>query len=98
MILQVEYSAKMEPFAAKLLLGRLIRKKIGVRVLTTDRSSSLKKLLRDVNAHLRTRKLMPIKHSFDIWHIGKLQPKKKPPDPHFFGPLCDFFCLLNFNK
>jgi hypothetical protein len=47
-----------------------------VRVLTTDRSSSLKKLLRDVNAHLRTRKLMPIKHSFDIWHIGKLQPKK----------------------
>ena len=73
MILQVEYSAKMEPFTAKLLLGRLIRKKIGVRVLTTDRSSSLKKLLRDVNAQLRTRKLVPIKHCYDIWHIGKLQ-------------------------
>jgi transposase-like protein len=69
----VEYSAKMETFAAKLLLGRLIRKKIGVRVLTTDRSSSLKKLLRDLNAQLRTRKLVPIKHCFDIWHIGKLQ-------------------------
>ena len=61
----------MEPFAAKLLLGRLCRKKIGVRVLTTDRSSSLKKLLCDVNAELRRRKMAPIKHSYDIWHFVK---------------------------
>jgi hypothetical protein len=61
----------MEPFAAKLLLGRLCRKKIGVSVLTTDRSSSLKKLLRDVNAELRRRKMAPIKHSYDIWHMVK---------------------------
>jgi hypothetical protein len=42
-----------------------------VRVLTTDRSSSLKKLLRDVNAELRRRKMAPIKHSYDIWHFVK---------------------------
>jgi transposase-like protein len=40
-----------------------------VRVLTTDSSSSLKKLLRDVNAELRRRKLAPIKHTYDVWHM-----------------------------
>jgi hypothetical protein len=61
----------MEPFATKLLLGRLCRRKIRVRVLNTDRSSSLKKLLLDVNAELRRRKLAPIKHTYDIWHMVK---------------------------
>jgi hypothetical protein len=50
--------------AAKLLLGRLCRRKIRVRVLTTDSSSSLKKLLCDVNAELRRRK-----HTYDVWHM-----------------------------
>jgi hypothetical protein len=88
-VLQVEYSAKMETFAAKHLLGRMLRKKIGIRVLTTDRSSSIKKLLRDINAELRRRKLAPIKHCFDVWHIGKLlhlpvfvfNPSPPPPPP-----------------
>jgi hypothetical protein len=58
--------------AAKLLLGRLCRRKIRVRVLTTDLSSSLKKLLRDVNAELSRRKLPPIKHMYDVWHMVKV--------------------------
>jgi hypothetical protein len=38
----VEYSSKMEPFATKKLLGDLHKKKINVRVLTTDRSGAIK--------------------------------------------------------
>jgi hypothetical protein len=44
-----EYSAKLEPLAAKVLLARLHKKRVNIRVCTTDRSSQLKKLLIDVN-------------------------------------------------
>jgi hypothetical protein len=44
-----EYSAKLEPLAAKVLLARLHKKRVDIRVCTTDRSSQLKKMLNDVN-------------------------------------------------
>ncbi len=43
-----EYSAKLEPLAAK-VLARLHKKRVDIRVCTTDRSSQLKKMLNDVN-------------------------------------------------
>jgi solute carrier family 8 (sodium/calcium exchanger) len=67
----VEYSGKMEPFAAKMLLIRLHKKKINVRVCTTDRSGALKNLFRDVNREREKRDLPPIKHCFDSWHFVK---------------------------
>jgi hypothetical protein len=66
-----EYSARMEPFAAKKLLSRLFQENIDVKVLTTDRSGSLKSLMKEVNAARKERGLAPIKHSFDIWHYIK---------------------------
>jgi hypothetical protein len=44
-----EYSAKLEPLAAKILLARLHKKRVDIRVCTTDRSSQLKRMLQDVN-------------------------------------------------
>jgi hypothetical protein len=73
--LQVEYSGKMEPFAAKILLTRLHKKRIGVRVCTTDRSSQLKRLMKDINSGRTKRGLQPIKHSFDVWHLIKAVTK-----------------------
>jgi hypothetical protein len=68
---QVEYSAKMEPFATKILLKRLHKKRISLRVCTTDRSSQLKTLMKDINEIRRERGMEPIKHSFDVWHMVK---------------------------
>jgi hypothetical protein len=68
---QVEYSGKMEPFATKILLTRLHKKRINVRVCTTDRSSQLKSLFREVNEGRKKRGMHPIKHCYDIWHIIK---------------------------
>jgi solute carrier family 8 (sodium/calcium exchanger) len=67
----VEYSGKMEAFATKILLKRLRKKKILIRVLTTDRSGALKSLLKDVNQKLKEKNLPPIKHCFDTWHFVK---------------------------
>jgi solute carrier family 8 (sodium/calcium exchanger) len=66
-----EYSAKMEAFAAKMLLIRLHRKKINVRICTTDRSGALKTLMKDINQGRQRRGLPPIKHCFDTWHYVK---------------------------
>lgn len=44
-----EYSAKLEPLAAKVLLARLHKKRVSIKVCTTDRSVQLKKMLHDVN-------------------------------------------------
>jgi hypothetical protein len=67
----VEYSSKMEPFATKKLLGELHKKKINVRVLTTDRSSAIKNLMRDVNKERVVRGDTPFVHNFDSWHFCK---------------------------
>jgi hypothetical protein len=67
----VEYSGKMEPFAAKALLIRLRKKKIDIRVCTTDRSGALKNLMKDINEEREHRDLPPIKHCFDSWHFVK---------------------------
>lgn len=66
-----EYSGKMEAFAAKILLIRLHKKRINVRVCTTDRSGQLKTLMKEVNQGRERRKLPPIKHCFDTWHFVK---------------------------
>ncbi len=66
-----EYSAKMEPLAAKILLKRLHKKRVNIRVCTTDRSFMLKKLLKDINEARSKRGMPPIKHSYDIWHFIK---------------------------
>jgi len=60
----VEYSAKMEAFATKSLLKELRKKKVPIGVLTTDRSGSLKKLMKDVNSELQEANLPVIKHCF----------------------------------
>jgi hypothetical protein len=70
-----EYSAKMEAFSTKVLLRRLHRKNIDVRVITTDRSSQLKKLMQDVNREREQRGLQQIKHSYDVWHYVKCVSK-----------------------
>jgi hypothetical protein len=72
---KVEYSAKMEPFATKMILARLLKKRIGIRVLTTDRSSQLKRLMRDINVALKRRGRHTIKHSYDVWHMVKAVTK-----------------------
>jgi solute carrier family 8 (sodium/calcium exchanger) len=61
----------MEPFATKMLLSRFIKKCIGIRVLTTDRSSLIKRLMRDVNTELKKRGKPSIKHCYDVWHMVK---------------------------
>jgi hypothetical protein len=61
----------MEPFATKMLLSRFIKKRIGIRVLTTDRSSLIKRLMRDVNTALKKRGKPSIKHCYDVWHMVK---------------------------
>jgi hypothetical protein len=66
-----EYSAKMEPYAAKVLLARLHQRRINVRVFTTDRSSLLKTLMKDINTKRKRRGMVLIKHSFDVWHYIK---------------------------
>jgi hypothetical protein len=66
-----EYSAKMEPFAAKVLLGRLHKNRVNVRVMTTDRSNLLRSLLKTHNKSRTKRNLPVIKHSFDVWHYIK---------------------------
>lgn len=68
---QVEYSGKMEPFATKILLKRLHKNRIDVNVCTTDRSSQLKSLLRDINEIRARRGLQRIQHSYDVWHFVK---------------------------
>ena len=71
----VEYSSKMEPFATKKLLGDLHKKKINVRVLTTDRSGAIKNLMRDVNKERIARGDTPFVHNFDSWHFVKCVAK-----------------------
>lgn len=66
-----EYSAKLEPFAAKILLTRLHKSRVDVRVCTTDRSSLMKNLLKNINKSRSRRGLSHIKHSFDVWHYIK---------------------------
>jgi hypothetical protein len=66
-----EYSAKMEPYALKVLLTRLHRKRINIKVCTTDRSNLIKNLLKDINKERTRRAMQPIKHSYDIWHFVK---------------------------
>jgi hypothetical protein len=66
-----EYSAKMESFATKIILSRLHKKKINIRVCTTDRSGQLKSMLKAVNQEREKRGLLPIKHCFDVWHYVK---------------------------
>lgn len=68
---QVEYSGKMEPFAAKILMARLHKKRVRVRVCTTNRSTQLKSLFREINDGRKKRGMLPILHCFDIWHIIK---------------------------
>jgi hypothetical protein len=65
----------MEPVATKILLTRLHTKKIGVRVLTTDRSSQIKRLMRSINIGRRRRGLKAIKHCYDCWHMTKAVTK-----------------------
>ena len=70
-----EYSAKMEPFATKVIMARLYKNRVNVRVCTTDRSSLMKKLFKDLNARLIKRGKMPIKHTYDVWHMVKAVTK-----------------------
>lgn len=65
----------MEPVATKILLTKLHKKKIGIRVLTTDRSSQIKRLMRNINVGRRKRGLTPIKHCYDTWHMVKAVTK-----------------------
>jgi hypothetical protein len=39
----------MEPFATKLLLGRLHNQRMDIRVFTTDRSTQLKTLMKELS-------------------------------------------------
>ncbi len=66
-----EYSAKMEPYATKILLTRLYKQRINITVCTTDRSNLIKNLMKDINKGRTRRGLQPIKHSYDIWHFVK---------------------------
>jgi hypothetical protein len=68
---QVEYSGKMEPFATKLLLGRMHKQRMDIRVFTTDRSTQLKTLMKELNEIRVARGLRPLKHSYDVWHLSK---------------------------
>ena len=68
---KVEYSGKMEPFATKILLGRLHKQRMDIRVFTTDRSTQLKTLLKELNEIRVAKGLRPLKHSFDVWHLSK---------------------------
>lgn len=43
-----EYSAKLEPVAAKVLLARL-HNRVNIKVFTTDRSNMIKKMMQEVN-------------------------------------------------
>jgi hypothetical protein len=61
----------MEIMSTKTLLTQLHRKQIGVNVLTTDRISQLKKLLKNINTGRRTRALPSLLHCFDLWNFGK---------------------------
>jgi hypothetical protein len=65
----------MEPVATKILLTKLHKKKVGIRLLTTDRSSQIKRLMRNINIGRRKRGLKPIKHGYDTWHMVKAVTK-----------------------
>ena len=67
----VEYSAKMEAYSTKALIIGLRDKKVNIRVLTTDRSGSLKSLMKGVNAELEANNQLRIIHCFDTWHFVK---------------------------
>jgi hypothetical protein len=66
-----EYSAKMEPLAAKIVLTRLHKRRVNVRVCTTDRSSLLKTMMKKTNSGRIKRGMTPIIHSYDVWHYIK---------------------------
>jgi len=61
----------MEPFATKILLRRLHKKHLDIQVITTDRSTQLKALLKEINQIRIAKNLPPIKHSYDVWHLVK---------------------------
>jgi len=69
--IQVEYSGKMEPYSLKILLKRLRKAGIDLRLLTTDRSSQIKSLMKEINELRAIAGLPAIKHCFDIWHMTK---------------------------
>ena len=58
----------MESFALKRLLKKLHKKCIKLRVCTTDRSSQIKSLMRDINKIRADAGLPKIIHSYDVWH------------------------------
>ncbi len=72
----MEYSGKMEPVATKILLTKLQKKKVGICILTTDWSSQIKRLMRNINVGRSKRGLKPIKHRYDTWHMVKSVTKE----------------------
>jgi solute carrier family 8 (sodium/calcium exchanger) len=66
-----EFSARMESLATKMLIKRLHKEGITVKVCTTDRSSQLKSLLKEINKAREEKGLPHIKHTFDVWHYVK---------------------------
>jgi hypothetical protein len=67
----VEYSGKMEAYSTKALIIRMRDRGVKVRVLTTDRSGSLKALMKVVNKELESHFQPTILHCFDSWHFVK---------------------------
>jgi hypothetical protein len=61
----------MESLATKMLIKRLHKEGITVKVCTTDRSSQLKSLLKEINKAREEKGLPHIKHTFDVWHYVK---------------------------
>jgi len=61
----------MEPYAIKVLVGRLLDEKLTIRVLATDRSGPVKTLMKKVNGELEAKNRPTILHCFDTWHFTK---------------------------
>ena len=62
--IQVSCSAEMEVFSLKSLLTFLLSSGVRIRVLVTDRSKSVRKMMEE--------DFPAISHEFDIWYVSHL--------------------------
>jgi len=66
----VNYSAQMEPLAARMLIHEIYQY-VTIRTFTSDRSTLMKKLFEELNKLLRDASRPEINHTFDVWHFVK---------------------------
>ncbi|XP_077098416.1 uncharacterized protein LOC143749485 [Siphateles boraxobius] len=62
-VTEASSSTAMEPIGFKRALNQILEKGIKVDVLTTDRSPSIRKIMREDYPFIH--------HEFDIWHVVK---------------------------